>query len=257
MARNRYKGPTFVSDGGTTYFAILPPEPHLLNAYRMLLEAEKLARREFPGAEGRARALAIDVVLKQVQTAVGRAAVLTSQEAEKLIKQEVRATQVRPDPPGKGMGRRLEANIVCRPLRTSLPGGGVGIGDISELDKVADSRGRPYWRAQEFGSQHLVNWYKNNTRYGFFQPGNSRPGEAPFRTHPLFELNTGGGKLKVKKAIPERAFLRQGTATAEVFRQKQLGRAVSPAIAELRLIQTGNHPRLRAARQHIRGRKPR
>lgn len=249
-----YSGPLFVSDGGTTYFAILPPERHLLNAYRMLLEARRIAQRNFPGTEGRARALAIDVVLKDVQVRVDAAAVLSAAEAEKMIVARIKATQVRPDPPGNsGRGVRLQDAIECRAIKTAVAGGAVGIGDITALDRVADRNGQAYWRAQEFGSAHLV----GRTFRGLFQPGSSPAGAAPFRTHPLFEVDRGGKPMTITRPIPERAFLREGTLAAEVFRQKALGGAVTPAIAELRLIQSGNHPRIKAARSYVRGRGPR
>lgn len=247
-------GPFIVSDGGMDFFAVLPPERHLLNAYRMLLEARQVALRNFPGAEGRARALAIDVVLKEVQGKVDAAATATASESEKLIVQRIKSTQVRPDPPGhSGRHVRLQDAIRSRAIKGTLAGGGVGIGEISELDKVVGRDGIPYWKAQEFGSSHLV----GRKIRGFFQPGNSPAGAAPPRTHPIFEVQTGAPQMFIQNPIPERAFLREGAADAEIFRQKALGNAVAAAIAELRLIQTGNHPRLRAARRYVRGRSPR
>jgi hypothetical protein len=241
-------GPFFVSDGGTEYFAILPPQSHLLRAYKLLLDAKSAALRNFPGPEGRARALAIDVVLKDVQLKIDAAAALTAAEAEKLIVARIKATQVRPDPPGNsGRVLRLQDAISCRPIKTSVSGGAVGIGDTSVLNKVADKNGTPFWKAQEFGSTHNV----GRTLYGLFQPGDSRPGDAPSRTHPLFEVTGRGGKMVIQNPIPERAFLREGSLAAEVFRQKALGNAVQPAIVELQAIQSGAHPRLRAARRYV------
>lgn len=246
-------GPYIVGAHGGTYFAILPPETHLLNAYRILLDARRVAIRNFPGPEGRARALAIDVVLREVQTRVNVAATETAAEADKAIVALIKKTQVRPDPPGRSAHTRLQEAIESRPLATNVAGGGVGIADISILDQVADASGQAYWRAQEFGSSHLV----GKKVKGFFQPGRSAAGAAPFRTHPLFEVTSEGPQMLISRPIPERAFLREGAAAAEVFRQKALGRSVSPALAELRLIQSGNHPRIKAARKYLRGRKGR
>jgi hypothetical protein len=245
-------GPYIVGGGGGTFFAILPPETHLLNAYRMLLEARQVALRNFPGTEGRARALAIDVVIKETQARVNVAATETATEADRIIKGLIKSTQVRPDPPKSRGRRRLEDGVESRPLVTSVAGGGVGIGDIDILDQVADAQGRAYWRAQEFGSTHLV----GKQIRGFFQPGRSPAQGSLFRRHPLFEVNREGPSMLITRPIPERAFLRDGAAAAELFRQKALGKAVTPALGELRLIQTGNHPRLQAARKYIRGRKP-
>lgn len=245
-------GPFDVAVPGGSYFTILPPEIHLLNGYRMLLNAREAALRNFPGADGRARALAIDVVLKETQRAVDAAAALTAVEAEKLIVAKIKSTQVRPDPPGSsGRGVRLQDAIECRPIRTSVAGGGVGIGAISLLDKVADKNGQAYWRAQEFGSAHMV----GRTIHGFFQPGKVSPDPAKFRTHPVFGVEEGGAEMTINRPIPERAFLREGAAEAERFRQKALGDAVTPSLAELRLIQSGTHPRLKAARSYLKGKR--
>jgi hypothetical protein len=243
-------GPYIVGARGGTYFAILPPEKHLLNAYRLLLDARQVALRNFPGGEGRARALAIDIVLREVQARVDIAAAETAAEADKAIVRKIKKTQVRPDPPAAKGGRRLQDGIQSRPLITSVSGGGVGIGDIDVLDQVADEQGRAYWRAQEFGSTHLV----GKVVRGFFQPGRSEPQGGQFRTHPVFEVDPEGREMLITRPISERAFLREGAAAAEIFRQKALGRAVTPALAELRLIQSGNHPRIKAAKKYISGR---
>lgn len=246
-------GPYIVSAGsGGSFFAILPPEEHLLRGYKYLLDARQIMLRSLPGAEGRARALAIDVVLKEVQTRVKIAAAETAAEADKQIVTLIKSSQVRPDPPKSRGGVRLEDGIRSRPLITALAGGGVGIASIDLLDKVADSSGRPYWRAQEFGSTHLV----GRKIKGFFQPGRSPAQGGLFRTHPTFELDSEGPQMLITRPIPERAFLREGALTAEIFRQKALGNAVVPAFAELKLIQSGNHPRIRQARKYLRGRKP-
>lgn len=246
-------GPFIVGTHGGTFFAILPPEQHLLNAYRMLLDARQVALRNFPGGEGRARALAIDVVLREVQARVDIAAAETAVEADKAIVHRIKKTQVRPDPPGAGGRRRLQDAIVSRPLATNVSGGGVGIGDIDVLDQVADANGQAYWRAQEFGSSHLV----GHRVRGFFQPGRSPAQGGQFRVHATFEPDSEGPEMLITRPITERAFLREGAAAAEVFRQKALGKAVTPALADLRLIQSGNHPRIRAARKYVSGRSGR
>lgn len=252
MARG-VSGPFIITAPGGQFFTLLPPEPHLLNAYKLLLDARETALRNYPGGEGRARALAIDVVLKEVQTRVDAAAAATAVEADKLIVTRIKSTQVRPDPPGNsGRHVRLENAIHSRPIKTSVPGGGVGIADITELDKVADKYGQQYWRAQEFGSAHNV----GKEIRGYFYPGGVAADAGQQRVHPIFETKEGGPSMLIQRPIPERAFLREGSAAAEIFRQKQLGQAVAPSIGELKLIQSGNHPRIRAAERYLKGKKP-
>jgi hypothetical protein len=248
MPPARIPGPYFVGGGdGSDYFAVLPPEPALLNAYRLLIEAQAQALR-VPGGEGKARALAIDVTIRDTQVAIDRVAAQTAALADQEIKQRIIATQVRPDAGAAGRPRLRDA-IVCRPL-TIPGGGGVGIGDLSELDRVADASGQAFWRAQEFGSTHNV----GREVKGLFQPGNSRPSASEFRNHPVFTPGRGP-KMIIQRPIPERAFLREGAATVEAIRQRRMGDACVAGIAELRLIQSGNHPRLKAARRFVSSRR--
>jgi hypothetical protein len=243
-----YEGPFEVGGGdGSDYFLVLPPEPLLIDAFLILERARVEALKNPDRVEGRARAAAISLIISQVGTSVEEAAVLTAKEAESMIEHRVAATQKRPDPPGGAFRKRLKDAITCRALPTVLPGGGVGIGDIQTLNEVADEQGRAYWRAQEFGSSHLV----GRTLPGFFQPGDSPAGAAPSRTHPLFEV-TSGPPMTITNPIPERAFLREGATLAEVFRQRQLGQAVSSGISELREIAAGTSVRLPAVRRIIR-----
>jgi len=250
MTGDPYAGPFEVGGGdGNDYFTILPPEPLLIDAFLLLEEARKEALKHPIAAEGKARASAISLVISQVGADVEAAAILAAREAEALIVGRVNATQKRPDPPGGGgVHRRLRDAITCRALPTVLPGGGVGIGDLTDLNQVADAQGRAYWRAQEFGSSHLV----GKTLYGFFQPGESAAGEAPSRTHPIFEVTQGGPQMIVENPIPEKAFLREGATLAEVFRQRQLGNAVSGGITELAAITAGASATLDAVRRVVR-----
>lgn len=243
-----YAGPFEVGGGdGNDYFVVLPPEPLLIDAFLTLEKARVEALKNPDKVEGRAQAAAISLVIAQVGSDVEAAAVLTSKQAEDMIRAQVSRTQKRPDPPGKSLGKRLKSAIVCRALPSVLPGGGVGIGDISTLNEVADAQGRAFWRAQEFGSSHLV----GRTLPGFFQPGNSPAGAAPSRTHPIFEV-TSGPPMTIHNPIPERAFLREGAVLAESFRQQALGNAVSTGIGELRKITTGAAANLDVLRRIVR-----
>lgn len=244
-----YNGPFEVGGGdGNDYFVVLPPEPLLIDAFLTLEKARVEALKNPNRVEGRAQAAAISLVISKVGADVHAASLLTAQQASALIEHRVNATQKRPDPPGATFRRRLRDSIVCRALPSVIPGGGVGIGDIDTLNQAADEQGRAYWRAQEFGSSHLV----GRTLPGFFQPGDSPAGAAPSRTHPLFEVTGSGAPMTITNPIPERAFLREGAVLAEVFRQRALGGAVSSGIGELRRIAAGASANLPALRRIVR-----
>lgn len=243
-----YQGPFEVGGGdGSDYFVVLPPEPLLIDAFLTLEKARLEALKNPDKMEGRAQAAAISLVISQVGSDVQAAAVLTAKQAEEMIRERIARTQKRPDPPGKSVAKRLKSAIVCRALPSVIPGGGIGVGDISTLNQVADAQGRAYWRAQEFGSSHLV----GRTLPGFFQPGDSPAGAAPSRTHPIFQV-TSGPPMTITNPIPERAFLREGAVMAEVFRQRALGSAVGAGIGELRRITAGASANLPALRRIVR-----
>lgn len=244
-----FQGPFEVGGGdGANYFTILPPEPLLIDAFLTLERARVEALKHPDRVEARARAGAISLVISQVGSQVEAATVLTAQQAEELIEHRINTTQKRPDKPGVSFGRRLRDSIACRALKTVIPGGAVGIGDLSVLNQVADEQGRAYWRAQEFGSSHLV----GRTLPGFFQPGDSPAGAASSRTHPIFEVRGDGPPMHITNPIPERAFLRGGAVEAEVFRQRALGGAVGGGIRELRAITAGVSARLPSLRRIVR-----
>jgi hypothetical protein len=245
---NPYDGPFEVGGGdGNDYFVVLPPEPLLIDAFLTLEKARIEALKNPDKVEGRAQAAAISLVIAQAGADVQAAAVLTAEQAEDMIRSRIDRTQKRPDPPGKSAGKRMRSAIQCRALPSVIPGGGVGVGDISILNQVADAQGRAYWRAQEFGSSHLV----GRTLPGYFQPGDSPAGAAPSRTHPIFRVESGP-PMTITNPIPERAFLREGAYLAEVFRQRALGGAVSAGIGQLRRIAAGSSANLPALRRIVR-----
>lgn len=241
---------------GHRYFTILGPQVHLLNGYRLLLDARDVVSR-LPSGTGKASALVIDTILKDTQTAVNAAAIETAAVAERTVRGFVRARQLRPDPPGKGAGARLQDAITARAIRTFPAGGAVGIGDLDDLAKVVGDDGQEYWRAQEFGSTHLV----GRALRGRFQPGNVAPNPADFRVHPVFEgvsYVPQGGRLSgpiIHNPIPEKAFLREGAYAAAIFRRDAFRKIERTAVSEMNLVGTGNHPRLRNAARSVRGRR--
>lgn len=244
-----YQGPFEVGGGdGSDYFVVLPPEPLLINAFLTLERARLEALKNPDKVEGRAQAAAISLVISQAGADVQAAAILTAKQAEDMIRRRINATKVRPDPPGRSAGRRLKDAIVCRALPSVIPGGGVGIGDISTLNEVADAQGRAYWRAQEFGSTHLV----GRIFPMLFQPGNAAPDTSQFRKHPILEVGPEGHLAEIRKPIPERAFLRGGAVAVEAFRQRALGSAVSAGTGELRRIAAGASANLPALRRIVR-----
>lgn len=255
MAGSRIAGPFPVGGvgggDGNDYFTILAPVPMLIEAFLFLEQARKEALKHPDPIEGRVRAAAISFVITEVGDKVKLAGVLTAKEAEAIIKERVRKTQKRPDTlrrPGQARKRRLVDAIRCRPLPTVIPGGGVGIGDISVLNEVVGVDGTPYWGVQEFGSSHLV----GKRLYGFFRtPGKVAADPSQFRTHAIFSPESGP-PMTVNRPIPERAFLREGAAIAEVFRQKALGDAVAAGTRELQAITKGTSRQLAPLRRVIR-----
>jgi hypothetical protein len=256
MAGSRIAGPFPVGGvgggDGNDYFTILAPVPMLIEAFLLLEQARKEALKHPDPIEGRVRAAAISFVITEVGDKVKLAGIMSAKEAEVIIRDRVAKTQRRPDTvrqPGQGARkRRLIDAIRCRPLPTVIPGGGVGIGDISVLDQVVGADGTPYWAVQEFGSSHLV----GKRLYGFFRtPGKAAADPSQFRTHAVFSPEKGP-PMTVNRPIPERAFLREGAALAEVFRQKALGDAVAAGTRELQAIIRGTSKQLAPLRRVIR-----
>lgn len=247
MPRGRISGPYIVGGGdGRDYFAVLPPEPLLIDGLALLEQARKEALRNPDPVEGRAQAAAISLVISQVGTDIEAAAIATAALAETSIIARLKATQRRPDPPG--VKKRIQDAIRCRPLKTVVPGGGVGIGDIATLDAVKGRDGRPYWLAQEFGSKHLL----GRTLYGYFQPGKAAPDPEERGVHPIFETQQGGKKMTIRRPIRERAYLREGAAIAEEVRQKELGAAAQGGVVECRAILSGVSESLERLRRIVR-----
>lgn len=235
-----------LSPDGRRYFKILGVSPHLIRMYELLLEASDLARVR-PGAGGRAQSLQIDLLIADVKAQVEANATRTAAFADDAIRAQIEATRVRPPTQGVKPGHSsLLGSILSRPVESVLPGGGaVGIADIAELihgtlSPSTNSQTPFYWRAQEFGSDHLV----GHTLYGVFQPGNAAPaGPGPNRSHPYFEVRGKGEgtsyKMTVKNPIEERGFLRKGGFEAYEFRRDLHRVTEADAVERMKQIAAG------------------
>ena len=143
-------------------------------------------------------------------------AVVISQVAEKEIKKEEVVTRVRPDTGGQGGPRLGDFIGESHPLKGVE--GSVGINHEPTLD----ANGVDWWFTNEEGYSGHV----GREVHGFFQPGRSRPGAAPPRTHPLFQpTGPKGPKMEITEPIPERKFVRSGAAVAERDWHGQVRRA--------------------------------
>lgn len=227
---------------GNEYFAVLGGAANLVAAQRSLLNAQRTFERY--GAE--IQAIATRTVREEVQAAVAASGFATAEYAEKQAKSLLRRRIVRPTTPN---ARHLEDAIVARSLPvSSYDLGIVGIGDISRLDAHVNSRsGGAYWRAIEFGSEHLV----GRTIRGFFQDaGGARyaPSPADFRAHPIF-IPSQGPRMKVENPIKAKRFLSEAVFDAVTFRHRIWRDIEKAAVTEVAAIAAGTAPALRGARR--------
>lgn len=230
---------------GRRYFKLLGVSPHLLRMYELLIQASDLAALR-PTRAGKAQALEIDRMILQVKNEVDAAAKQTALEGDALIRKAIERTRVRPPTMGlKNDHTSLLGAVHSRPVRSILPGGGaVGLADIEELDvgtnrpsRSGGASGRSsYWRAQEWGSDHLV----GHVVYGIFQPGEAAPSPGASRTHAIFEARGRGEgprkKMTIQNPIEERAFLREGGWQAYELRRALHKDTEARAISKMQTI---------------------
>lgn len=216
---------------GRQYFKVLRPYLGLAETYAHALEVRR-RYEAVPHPEAKLKARLVGRLVTDLNAEVKAAEVLVAEAANRAVIGRIGATRHRP--PGKGL---LVNAIESRPIGTNVfHTGAVGIADISALDKAADDQGRPYWAAQEFGSDHLV----GKTIYGFFQPGYARPLQAAFRQHAYFEVDDVGFPMHIARPIPAKGFLRGGAADAEQFRYRTMSRVASETAAQIeRILATG------------------
>lgn len=233
---------------GNRYVHFMEAPPALLDTYRLLIRAEATAR-SIPGPEGVARADAVALLLVQIEDQVTAAGVASATAADAAIRARIAATQVRPPTPKQA---HMTDAIESRGVLSVPAGGAVGIADIDRLDRIAaDQQGRPYWRAQELGSDHLV-----GRRFsGLFQPGDSPPDASEFRNHPIFVPGEGGASMLITRPISPRHFIEEGVRAADAFRLQEFRAIDAQAVAEMKSIVGGSHPFVERARRVARGRR--
>lgn len=209
------------------FFSLLPTPPALLGGLELLAEAAAIAR-DLPGAE----ATAIAELIATVEAEVTVAGAATAKVADDAIRHRIDITRKRPEAGAySGARKRLNEGVHSE----ALGEGAVGVGKIDDLDSVVGRDGRPFWRAQEEGTSANIGRFI----YGTFEgPGVpiSPPDSSQFRVHPVFTpgggLAAGGGYIR--RPIPARHFLRDGTAIALIFREDEFRQIESSAIDVMR-----------------------
>jgi len=147
----------------------------------------------------------------------------TARVADVEIKDEIDATQVRPDTARGVPPMRDNIRSASVPGTPSLAY--VGIALLPELDRTINPRSNdktPYWRAQEYGHQ-----YEHEVRGFFFGPGYSGrpsfPNPQQSRQHPLFVPSKKGRRFDPPTLEP-RGFLRTGADRAFRYWQAEIAK---------------------------------
>lgn len=217
------------------FFAVLPTPPALIGGLTILAEAAILARR-IPGDYG--QAIAIEAIISATERNIAEAGIAAVKASEEAAITTLQRTRVRPRAPSfsgsdavhnRGARKLLEDGVQSEVLGL----GAVGVGSIEELDKVVGSDGRPFWRTQEYGSDHNV----GRVVFGLFQPGGAKASQAEFRVHPVFQPG-GGGPMVIRRPIPARHFLRAGAGAAKLLRSREFGAAETTAVDQMRAVRS-------------------
>jgi hypothetical protein len=231
-----------VAPDGRQYFKLLGVPTHLIRMYELLLRASELATVR-PDLTGKLQAQEIDALILATKNRVDNDARATALEADRMIRSRIEASRVRPPTLGvKNSQTSLMGGVESRPVPSVLPGGGaVGIADVQALIRAtlrpsANSSTPYYWRAQEFGSDHNV----GRVIMGVFQPGAAAPDARQRRVHPVFEVRGKGAgdryPMKIRRPIPERAFLREGAWDAYIYRRARFEATEAVAVDRMRQI---------------------
>lgn len=213
------------------YFTRFTPNPaEAVTVHRLFLEQLRLmaaAATRNPLAARQARLLG--AAYEQFTADLVITAERTAELANTLIPAHYQATRVRP--PTGNQPHLADALPTSEPIVTALPAGIVGIVRLDKLDEF------PYWKAQEYGSDHLVG---REIRGWFFSTGFGRaslPNPAEFREHPLFvPSSTTGRTMKVQNPIEEGKFIRSGVDAAHAFWLKEMRDIANEAVKDIRAV---------------------
>ncbi len=217
-------------------FYVSVPETEAL--YNLMLDIRETASRVALRTKNPAWLAVADqaqVIQTRFAANLDRIAVAIAAEADTLIKAKLKAATLRP-PTGNRPG--LQDGIHSAHVSTGrVSFGVVEVGLIDELQKVVgDVSGVPFWKTQEFGSQHNI----GRRIVGFFvgAGGQSVPNpiEGSARVHPAFQSDPAGGLGTIRRPIPAKHFMRDGTREAEVHWRALVQVAVQQASNELARI---------------------
>jgi hypothetical protein len=226
------------------YFGYIDADPDLARAYIVISQTVEAHRvRGRPDLAARAQA-----VYRQLIRDFAKLSELSARESEKLIRERVNATQVRPKSNPRA-SRRIAPAVHSRPRPpVLLPGGEVDVGDLAALDLAAvDPKYRSsgeYWRAQEYGTHahvgRLVRGFFTDSRGG----GGARyaPDPSERRNHPYFDQVSAGSDGKYPKGTPAmlierpieaRHFMRDGFNLTVTWHRRKAQAIMNDAISRL------------------------
>lgn len=205
------------------------PDPRYFAAIRFINDAIEVYR-----AAGHPEVAArLEAELAALEVKVVAQSEADAKAGDTIIRDTLRERLVRDTTPGPHLGDRVRSLA----LPAGIPGGAIGYGDLDDLEKAVDPKFPEfgtYWRAIEYGSDHMV----GRIIPGYFQPGFAAPSASEFRQHPYFTPASGAGlatgdtsapAMRVQNPIEPKHFLRDGSATAAAEHETQMQRLQSDA----------------------------
>ncbi len=176
------------------------------------LEGEALALATVLEADGaRAQASQVRSAYISLLAELNAIGIATAKFARQAIRDAEATSRVRPDTGGGGGPRLGDYVGVSDPLPAVE--GSVGINNEDILyDNVSW-----WWTNEEGYGGHIGREIK-----GFFQPGNSPPGQGSAGQHPLFTPTRAGKKGVIRQPIPARSFVRDGAYKTEAQWHQQV-----------------------------------
>ena len=160
--------------------------------------------------------------------------------ADEMIKERIEATRA-PNRPAEG---EMATHIRSEPG----PLGSVGVGAMSELDKIINPEGEwgPFWRAQEYGTGGAggVPTQIGRRLYGTFEPSGEPPREEMRGLRVGTDLafypggaNPGLGRITVD--LPPRFFLHDGASLAAAKWLEMMNALQDQVIRDLEALHAG------------------